>query len=230
MGGVRRTLSLAALLFAAAVPVRGQDAQDSAFRARDLDPLARLNVQTRYQVELLLDSARMAGLPTGPLESKALEGISKRVDGRRIVTAVRAVFRSLRDARASLGPKATPDELIAASNAVRVGITNDELSYLGRTRHEKELTVPLVVLADLITRGVPRDTASQTIFQLWQRGAADDDFLGLWRGVERDIVSGTAPGVALLNRAREIPTRGPPPAAPPASGARPEERSENPNL
>ena len=197
-------------------------AQDTSSRARDLDPLSRLNEATRYSVELLLDSARVAGLPTAPLESKALEGISKRADGRRIVAAVRAVFRSLRDARSALGIGASPDELKAASGALQVGITSTELSQLARGKHDKPLTVPLVVLADLVTRGVPRDTASQTIFQLWQRGAADDDFLGLWRGVERDIVSGTAPGVALLNRAREIPNRGPPPAAPPASGARPE--------
>jgi hypothetical protein len=222
---LRRVVPALVLLLAAAPGAR---AQDTSARARDLDPLARLSEATRYQVELLFDSAKVAGLPTAPLESKALEGLSKRVDGRRIVVAVRAVFRSLREARAALGPGAAPDELPAAAGALRVGITTPELSHLARTRHEKQLTVPLVVLADLVTRGVPRDTASSTIFQLWQRGAADDDFLGLWRGVERDIVSGTAPGVALLNRAREIPSRGPPPAAPPASGARPE-RSETPN-
>lgn len=220
---LQRIVWSAALL---ALPVVAA-AQDPEFRPRDLDPLSRLSEATRYSIELLFDSARVAGLPTWPLESKALEGISKRVDGRRIVAAVRLVFRSLRDARSALGPGATADELTAAAGALRVGITPVELGHLVRTRHEKQLTVPLVVLADLVTRGVPRDTASQTIFQLWQRGAADDDFLGLWRGVERDIVSGTDPGVALLNRAREIPSRGPP-SAPPASGARPESL-ENPN-
>jgi hypothetical protein len=209
-----------------AIPGLGR-AQDTASR-RDLDPLARLSEGARYAIELLFDSARVAGLPTAPLESKALEGISKRVDGRRIVIAVRNVLRSLLDARAALGPGATRDELNAASGAIRLGIPAAELGQLKRTHHDKQLTIPLVVLSDLVTRGVPRDTASTTIFQLWQRGAADEDFLGLWRGVERDIVSGTAPGVALLNRAREIPPRGPPPAAPPASGARPE-RSETPN-
>lgn len=227
MSALRRTIGPLTLLLASAASAA---AQDSVLPARELDPLARLNVATRYSVEVMLDSAKMLGLPTRVLESTALEGIAKRADGRRIVTQVRLVFRSLRDARAALGLSASTDELTAAAGALRVGITNAELSYLARTRHEKQLTVPLVVLADLVTRGVPRDTASQTIFQLWQRGAADDDFLGLWRGVERDIVSGTAPGVALLNRAREIPTRGSPPAAPPAApGARPE-RSENPNL
>lgn len=222
---LRRAVSPLVLVFGLASIAH---AQDSSTRPRDLDPLSRLNDATRYAVELLLDSARVAGLPTRPLESTALEGIAKRADGRRIVVQVRTVFRSLRDARGALGLSVSSDELIAGAGALRVGVSTNELSVLARSRHDKQLTVPLVVLSDLVTRGVPRDTATQTIFQLWQHGAADDDFLGLWRGVERDIVSGTAPGVALLNRAREIPSRGPPPSAPPASGARPE-ASETPN-
>lgn len=220
-----RRLRYPVFLLAAFAAVAG--AQDSG-RPRDVDPLGRLDPHTRYTVEMLLDSARMAGLPTNPLESKALEGISKRASGRLIVMRVRETLRTLKEARGALGPTATADELSAGAGALRVGITQAELNQLARSRRDKHLTVPLVVLADLITRGVPRDTASSTIFQLWQRGAADDDFLGLWRGVERDIVSGTDPGVALLNRAREIPSRGPPPAAAPA-GARPPESSEHPN-
>jgi hypothetical protein len=158
-----------------------------------------------------------------------LEGVAKRVDGRRILAAVRIMFRSLREARLALGTRSTTDELVAGAGALRAGVSAAELAELARGRNEKQLTVPLVVLADLITRGVPRDTASETISQLWQRGAADEDFLGLWRGVERDIVSGTAPGVALLNRAREIPSRGPPPVSPPATKTRPENReTQNP--
>lgn len=179
------------------------------------DPLMRLERSVRYSVEVLIDSARLMGLPTQPIESKALEGLAKNKPGRMILSAARNVFRSLRDARAVLGPKATTDELTAAASALNVGITQAELGQLARSRQEKQLTVSLVVLVDLISRGVPRDTASHTIFQLWQRGAADDDFLGLWRGVERDIVSGADPGAALLNRAREIPSRGSPPVSPP---------------
>lgn len=215
MSMTRWVMALLVLVVSAA-RVAGAQAGDV---SRNLDPLGRLNEASRYQIELLLDSARVAGLPTAPLESKALEGISKRVEGRRIVAAVRMVFRSLRDARSVLGSSANADELNAAASALRVGMTRAELAHLAQTRREKAITIPLVVLSDLITRGVPRDTASQTILQLWQRGAADDDFLGLWRGVERDIVSGTDPGVALLNRAREVPPRGPPSTP---EGARPE--------
>ena len=190
--------------------------------AQERDPLVRLSPTVRYAMELLLDSARIAGLPTKPLESKALEGVSKRQDDRRILFAVRSVYRSLREARMALGATASEGELTAAASAIRVGVTNTELSQLASSRKGKLVTVPLVVLVDLVSRGVPRDTASQTIFQLWHRGVADDDFFGLWRGVERDIVSGADPGVALLNRAREIPNR-PPPVQPPPSDGRPDQ-------
>jgi hypothetical protein len=214
-----RFAAVAATLLVCAALAGAQEVRD-----RSTDPLGKLDPQTRYSVEMLLDSARLAGLPYGPLESKALEGISKRASGRDILVAVRKVFRTLRDARSALGVGATSDELSAAAGALRVGISSAELSHLSASREGKaSLTVPLIVLSDLITRGVPRDTASLTIFQLLQHGAADDDFLGLWRSVERDIVSGTDPGVALLNRARQLPTKGPPSAGPSGSGVRPED-------
>lgn len=213
---LRSTAGGLALLAGAAL-LGAQDARD-----RNADPLNKLDPQTRYAVEMLLDSAQSAGLPYGPLESKALEGMSKRASGHDILVAVRKVFRTLRDARVALGPTATPDELTAAANALRVGIASAELTHLAAAHERKtSLTVPLIVLADLVTRGVPRDTASLTINQLLQHGAADDDFLGLWRSVERDIVSGTDPGVALLNRARQLPAREPPSAGPP--NVRPED-------
>src|SRR3954462_2105806 len=115
-------------------------AQDRSTVAQQIDPLGRLNEGARYQIELLLDSARVAGLPTAPLESKALEGISKRVEGRRIVVAVRMVFRSLRDARSVLGTAATADELNAAASALRVGVTRAELAHLTQMRREKSVT------------------------------------------------------------------------------------------
>lgn len=180
-----------------------------------VSPLAKLAPATRYQYELIIDSARKMGLPTTRLESKALQGIAKRAMDRQILAAVRNEFRALAEARTALGPKASDDELSAGASALRAGITATELSNLSRARQGR-LTVPLVVLVDLVSRMVPRDTAYQTIFSLYRAGAGDEDFNGLWRGVERDIVSGTDPGVALLNRARQIPPRGPPPVSPPS--------------
>lgn len=207
---VERT-ALAALALTAVVVTPSAGAQESEI----VSPLSKLAPHARYQYELIVDSARKIGLPTACLESKALEGIAKRAVDRRILDAVRNTFRALRESSGALGPKVTDDELCAGASALRVGITTGELNQLSRSRQGR-LTVPLVVLVDLVTRSVPRDTAYQTIFSLYRAGAGDEDFHGLWRGVERDIVSGTDPGVALLNRAREIPTRGPPPVSPPS--------------
>ena len=204
----RSTATLTAIALTVALMASPVDAQDN------VSPLVKLAPQTRYNYELIVDSARKMGIPTARLESKALEGIAKRASDRQILTAVRNEFRALRDARGALGPKRSDDELSAAAAALRAGITATELSDLARARQGR-LTIPLVVLVDLMSRMVPRETAYQTIFSLFRAGAGDDDFNGLWRGVERDIVSGTDPGVALINRAREIPTRGPPPVSPP---------------
>lgn len=204
----RPAATFMAVALATVLMASGAGAQDS------VSPLVKLAPQTRYNYELIIDSARKMGIPTARLESKALEGISKRAVDRQILTAVRNEFRALRDARNALGPKRSDDELSAAAAALRAGITAAELSNLSHARQGK-LTVPLVVLVDLMSRMVPRETAYQTIFSLYRAGAGDDDFNGLWRGVERDIVSGTDPGVALLNRAREIPPRVTPPVSPP---------------
>ncbi len=182
--------------------------------AQGPDPLVKLDTATRRIVQSLIDSARDEGLPMQPIVSKAQEGISKHVPGQRIAAVVRTVFLSLREARASLGARADRDELTAGAAALQAGISATALEDLHQVGHGKSVTVPLVVLADLVTRGVPRDTASSAILQLWMRGAGDADLLGLPRAVEQDIVSGAAPGDALLNRARTIPLRPPPAKVP----------------
>ncbi len=201
---VRRALS-ALLAVAMAAP---------SLRAQGPDPLAKLDTASRRMVQSLIDSARAEGLPTQPVISKAQEGVSKHVSGPVIARVVRTVFLSLRQARATLGSGANRDELTAGAAALQAGIPAAALIDLRHAGRGKSITVPLVVLADLVTRGVPRDTASRAILQLWQGGAGDADLLGLPRAVEQDIVSGAAPGDALLNRARTIPIRLPPAKVP----------------
>ena len=178
--------------------------------AQEPDPLSRLDASSRFAIEVILDSARIAGVPTRPLLSKTLEGISKRVDSRLIVRTVRSYFVSLKDARSALGTAITETEWTAAASALQAGVPPTVLAKFRGTRASgpKALAMPLVVLADLVTRGVPIDTASSAIMQLWQRGAADGDFYGLWKGVEQDILSGQNPGTALQQRVRESTGRG----------------------
>lgn len=187
--------------------------------AQDGDPLSRLDPTTRFAVELIVDSARVAGVPQRPLVLKALEGASKRVDNRRIIAAVRAFFHAELDVRVALGSTLTESEWTAAASALQSKVPLEVLAKFRGERAGKPLARAMVVLTDLIQRGVPVDEASSAIIQLWQRGAGDGDLHGLWRNVEQDINSGQKPGDALQQRMREVPVRAPPPGSklPPAS-------------
>ena len=173
--------------------------------SQDPDPLSRLEPNTRFTVELIIDSARVAGVPTRPLLLKALEGSAKHVDNRHIIAAVRSVFHAELDVRVALGSALDESEWTSAVSALQSGVPLEALARFRGDHAGKPLTRALVVLTDLIVRGVPVNEASSAIMQLWQRGAADGDFYGLWKNVEQDILSGQNPGIALQQRIREYP-------------------------
>jgi hypothetical protein len=182
--------------------------------AQDPDPLLRLDANSRFAVELVIDSARAEGLPTGPLQSKALEGIQKKADGKKIVDAVRKQLGYLRTARNVLGG-VPEDELTAAAAVVEAGAKPTQLAVF-RVRYKgRNDLAAFTYWADLITRGVPSEDASSAITKLWQDGADDATFLSLWKSVQSDILQGLNPGAALQARIREAPGRAPPSKTPP---------------
>lgn len=204
---IRTCLKVGALVFLTALPAAAQD----------VDPLARLDQNSRFAIELMVDSARVAGLPTAPLLSRALEGMSRKVDSRKIVEAVRKQLSYLRIARSVLGGVGE-EELVAAAAVVEAGAKPGQLAAF-RTRQKGRSDVQaLVYWADLITKGVPSEDASSAISKLWQEGADDATFYSLWKSVNADILQGLNPGAALQNRIRETPGRAPPSKpAPPES-------------
>ena len=197
--GSRVVLRAAAVLAAAVHPL--------ALVAQDPDPLSRLDPNTRFVVEVIIDSARVAGVPTRPLLLKALQGAAYHADNKHIIAAVRSVFHAELDVRVALGSALNESEWAAAVSALQSGVPLEALAKFRGERSGKPLTRALVVLTDLIQRGVPIPEASSAIMQLWQRGAGDGDFYGLWKNVEQDILSGQNPGTALEQRMREIPAR-----------------------
>lgn len=198
---LRLTLCVVAAVGVTALAPGSAHAQQSDPEAR----LAKLDAASRRQVEALFDSAARAQLSPDVLVLKTLEGISKGKPGAQIVTVVRRYFEALRQARTALGDSVHKDELVAAAGAVQAGVKPSAIAELRSSRLGREITVPLVVLGDLVSRGVPTDDASSAIIRLTQGGALDSDFRGLWRGVEQDIVSGVSPAAALDRRAREVP-------------------------
>jgi hypothetical protein len=196
--------------------------------AQDARLLARLDPATAAEVGAVISAARAAGLPAEPLVDRALEGASKGASSARIVAAVRALARDLRAAHAALGGDALDAEITAGAGAIRAGVDPRVLSRLRAGRAEP-LTVPLGVLADLVARGVPADSASRAVLLLAQAGAADGAYVSLRRNVERDIRNGAPPAIAATVRARGMPAALPPRLGPGSGGAAaPADRERSP--
>ena len=185
------------LLVAAAVLASAAHAQDARLSAR-------LDRETSLAVMRIVDSARAANIPTEPLIAKALEGASKGASGERIVGAVRAYARALRAAQDALRGSSEP-EIVAGAGAILSGVRPQVLARLRATRPGQPLTLPLVVMADLVARGVPADTAAGAIYLATRAGARDSDLLALRQSVEQDIVAGAAPAAAIVVRIRNLP-------------------------
>jgi hypothetical protein len=189
------------------------------------DPrLERLDPETRSLVVSVVDSARAAGLPSEPLIQRALEGVAKRAPSPRIVAAVRRLATDLGTARGALGTRATVPELEAGVAALRAGAGPEVLTQLREARRPP-LTMALAVLADLVTSGVPFDSASAIVLA-FASTARDADLVEFRRAVERDISLGAPPGTAASVRALNTGIRGvtdaaAPPGQPPRPPSRP---------
>ena len=224
LGAVRVGALLALAIVAAATPAAAQDAR----------LVAQLDAATQQRVSAVIERARAASLPVEPLVDKALEGARKRAPAPRIVEAVTSLAARLDSSRVALGTASTEAELVAAAAALQAGVGPRVLSQLRQERAGKSLAVPLVVLGDLVTRGVPHDTASALILLVAHEGLGDETLLAIQRDVQRDVRDGAHPATAAAIRARGAvsgastrlrPTRGPlasgaaSSAAPAAAGA-----------
>jgi hypothetical protein len=170
------------------------------------DPrLARLDRRVQTEVSALLDSARSLGIPAEPVVDKALEGAAKRAPSERIINVVRTRFGELVAARAALGSGPVDAEVIAAADALHAGATAEAITTLRTRRPGVPLTIPLAVLADLIARGVPADTASSAVLALAATPATDAQFAALRADIEGDIAKGAPPAIATVVRVRGLP-------------------------
>ena len=191
-------------------------AADPAHAQRDARLGARLDAATAARVQAAVDGAAADGLPTEPLVLKALEGASKNARGAQIVAVVGRLRMQLGEARTALGPGASAEEIVAGGAALQAGLDESGLRGLRTARPEGSLVTALAVLTDLMTRGVPVETAMSAVTNLLRTGASDAQLLSFQRGVERDIATGL-PAAAAAGRAA-----GGPPAAVPVTPGRPQ--------
>lgn len=158
----------------------------------------RLDSATLVALTPILDSARAADLPLEPLVQRALEGAIKHAGSVRIVAAVRLLAAELGQARTALGPASTSAELVAGASALRAGARAADLAQF-RLKRGSGLTVPLAAVTDLVTSGVPPDSAVAAVLALVAL-ARDDQIVDFRRAVERDIALGAPPAAAAAVR------------------------------
>lgn len=160
----------------------------------------RLGAAAADSITRVIAAAEAEGLPGAPLRAKALEGASRGVAAPRVIQAVLNLAASLRDARALLGADRSVDELTAGAAALQDGVPRETLRQLAGARQGRSLAMPLVVLTDLVSRGVPSDTIAPLLTSVWRRGISDADLLQLRETISRDIAAGASPRDAALLR------------------------------
>jgi hypothetical protein len=131
------------------------------------------------------------------------QGLAMGADGPRIVVAVRSLTVEMANAHRFLGAVATTDELKAAASAVHAGVPAVELGKMKKQSGlRRSLTLPFTVLADIVSRGVPVQTAANAIRSLVGAGARDRDISEFQRNVQVDIEQGAQPKAAAETRAK----------------------------
>lgn len=163
----------------------------------------RIPTELRPVLQAILDSAADAGLPTASLADKALEGVSKKADGDRVVSAVRALYQQLKTVQQALD-SVSAAELDAATVAYRAGTTTAMLKTVQSSLPKRSLVVPYGVLGTLVQRGVPVSDAVNAVVKEAKRRKDDQSLLALSTALERNIAAGLPARTALI-RAQKIP-------------------------
>ena len=168
----------------------------------------RLDKQTQAAIFAIVDSARAQGIPVEPLMEKVYEGMGKGADGPRILAAVRSLTQEMATAHRALGTVASAGEIKAAASAMHAGVPAVELGRMKKQSGlRRSLTMPFTVLADMVSRGVPVQTAANAVRTLVGAGAKDADLSIFQRQVMVDIEQGAPPAAAAETRAKGAATK-----------------------
>jgi hypothetical protein len=131
-----------------------------------------------------IEDARARGLPAGTLEQRALELSAKGVAPDRVARAIDVHVERLDSARRILTAggrgNAAGEEIDAAATALRKGLAGAALGNLAQEAPPtRSLAVPLLVIASLIDRGLPADTALRQVRARLDARVSDQQLAGL---------------------------------------------------
>lgn len=195
----RGVSSFIAIFSLAAMP--SLDAQDASAVAA-IDALA--DERVRAAVRAIFQSAAASGIPIAPLVTKLREGIAKHAEPERIRNATAMLATRLENAASALAPSRSPDELGAGADALQAGVAMGTLRDMRRVWPVKSLTVPLGVLVELVSSGVPKAAATRRVRELLVQGATTTQLAALGTNVRADIAAGLAPDASMELRSKGV--------------------------
>lgn len=211
MHGIMKTWTMMAVLtglLAVSAPLAAQEAEGMD-RVRKAFP-----DEAADEIAQVVADAEAAGLPTGPVVGKALEGAAKGVPADRVVSAVSAYADGLREASGLLPEDVPTDAIVAGADALRRGATPDAVRDVG-ARAGDASPEALVVLGDLTEAGVPVDRAVEVVTEALAQGRRGQGLLAMPAAVRRLTRQGTPPGQAARAVALTLAGKGPPAGVPP---------------
>lgn len=173
-----RVLALA-LSLALAAPSSAQSIPDTLFDAH-----------VRAELDRIVSLAREAGLPTAPLINRVLQGAARRVEGTRVVGVVRAYADSMKVASSLLGAGSSESEIDAGAAALRAGVSRSHIQQIRQTRGTGQATTALIVLTDLVRRGISSADAATAVTTVAQ-SQPDNALLSLQSAIAREAASPT---------------------------------------
>jgi hypothetical protein len=107
-------------------------------------------------------------------------------------------------ARRALGEGSTAGEILGGAQAIRAGISTQQLQRLRRIRSGTQIAAALTVAADIVAREVPADTAISVVSGLVRVSATDEQLLDVRAEIETDILAGKPPALAASMRAQAL--------------------------
>ncbi len=224
--GLRGPLTAAVVAASLAFAPGGLQAQEPP-GAGEEEAVQRLQEQygadAAESVRELVESVRKQGVPDGPLWDKALEGASKNVPENRFLAGVRGYGDRLVDASRTLPGPADAGTVVAAADALQRGVPESALRDVAAQasgRESARAAIPMVVLGDLVSSGVPVDRARSVVQSALQRGQGPRDMLVTSWAVRDLIGKGRSPESAARDVGRAV-GRGEPPTSIPGVGSPP---------
>jgi hypothetical protein len=184
-----------------------------------------LDERTRATLDLIVDSARVAGMPIEPLYAKAAEGKLKQATDAQIINAVRSLSNRFREIRAGLGTTLDAASMSAAATALSAGVSVTAIrdlrdAAIGARDPGADFAGALVTLTDLVGQKVSTASAVAAVQSLLARRASPEQFARLRVGVGDVIGSGKSPDQAARATTEAI-VKTIPPVPPPTAAIKP---------